>query len=549
MLPLPSGQLAGISNIRARYHALRLNRVVEANTSHRDLYNFVDIVVKPDRLNKLPYRPSFLFSGFTLADMSQLQWSATDLMAFNEWIQQEHQIREIDHVRKRLSTDELALTEKVYSYPDQLYSCLEHRLEMISMHRASPEQWRRTLMNMTRSGIREEEITWSSLLTYLDNMHEQGHRAITREQLLAQIDFSMIRLSLTNEIVTNQACKLDFMEFPTSKSINHSIAPRSIAETSDCCVLRYVDPVHYYKVGYLKRLRGLGKTNSSQQWFALDSMGNPIGDEETNRHRFATKEQAFFSASRHALQHLGVPVDYTHHSRYAHKTLYGGTDYREWLLSLPDYPISHFTSHYYTRNLLVHFRTKERRDTVGRRLLFIEEIQSDWHQSGAMFGYQNRWPGKIAPAPFRREWLSLAMKLLLMHAADDDFDAIAWTRGEIQESHYFKKLSTIKRLYDNEIPRALGRLCNHMGMTIGNTRITTKEPRLQIARHWDKWFLTDKTGSFYTRPRYTQQEAMKVLARHCKQIDLEVPFMLLTGPVKERIKNRGFPLFGEKPVV
>jgi hypothetical protein len=480
--------------------------------------------------------------------MSQLQWSTSDHRVFSDWIQQEQQIREIDQVKRRLSTDERVLSEKVYGYPDRLYSCLHNRLELISMHRASPQQWRRTLMNMTRSGIREEEITWSGLLPYLDYMSEQGHRAITRKQLLAQIDFSMIRLSLSNEIVPAQACKLDFVEIPTSKSISHSIAPRTLIETSDCCVLRYVDPVHYYKVGYLKRLKGSPKEISSRQWFALDSMGNPIGDEETNQVHFETKEQAFFSASRHALQHLGVPVDYSHHSRYEHKTLYGGTDYREWLLSLPDYPLSHFTSHYYTRNLLVHFRTKERIDTLGRRLLFIEEIQSDWHQSGAMFGYQNRWPGKITPAPFRREWLSLAMKLLLMHAAEDDFDAIAWTRGEVQESHYFKKLSTVRRLYDNEIPRALSRLCDCMGPSMGTTRITTKEPRLQIARHWDKWFLTDKTGSFHTRPRYTQQEAMKVLSRHCKQIDLEVPFMLLSESEKTRIKNLSFPLFGEKPV-
>jgi hypothetical protein len=135
-----------------------------------------------------------------------------------------------------------------------------------------------------------------------------------------------------------------------------------------------------------------------------------------------------------------------------------------------------------------------------------------------------------------------------LHAAEDDFDAIAWTRGEIQESHYFKKLSTVKRLYDNEIPRVLRRLCEGLDLAIGSTMIPTKEPRLHIARHWDKWFLTDETGSFYTRPRYTQQEAMQVFSRHCKQIDLAVPVMPLTQLAKERIKNRGFPLFGEKAV-
>ncbi|MES9946624.1 MAG: hypothetical protein ABW080_16850 [Candidatus Thiodiazotropha sp.] len=545
MIPLPSGKVAGISNIRARYHAMRLNREVRTDTTHRDLYGFVDIVVKPERVKSIPYQPSFLFSGHTLADLPQTLWSASDRKAFDAWIQQEQQIREIEQVRKRIIGDEFRLTEREYDYPKRLYSCLQQKLEQVSMNRASPEQWRRTVLNMTRSGIREEEITWSGLLPFLESM-EKETTTLTREQLLAQLDFSIIRLSLTNELVADHVSRLEFSETPTSKLINHSITPRTIKEPSECCVLRYVDPVHYYKIGYLKKQKSWDTPTSSQKWFALDSMGNPIGDENTNQHHYSTKEQAFSAASRHALQHLGIPVDYTHHGRYEHKSLYGGSDYREWLLTLPDYPLTHFISHYYARNLLVHFRTKQRIDTHGRRLLFIEEIQSDWHQAGAMYGYLNRWPGRITPAPFRKEWLGLALKLLLIHAAEHDLEGIAWTRGEIQESHYFKKLSTVRRLYDNEIPRVFGRLCKGLDLSIDSTRISTKEPHLHIARHWDKWFLTNETGSICTRPRYTQQEAMQVLSRHCKQIDLDVPVMLLTEAAKARIRKSGFPLFGEK---
>ncbi|MES9992640.1 MAG: hypothetical protein ABW098_11835 [Candidatus Thiodiazotropha sp.] len=545
MVPLPSGQLAGITNIRARYHALRLNRVAGADTTHRDLYAFVDITIRPQRLHSLPYNPCYLFSGYTLSDLQQIDWSAADRRAFINWIQQEQQVREIEQVRKRIIDNEHPLTEKEYSYPGQLYSSLLRRIEKLSLHRASPRQWKHTLMNMSRSGIRKEELTWSGLLHFLDTMENEETPSITREQLLSQIDFSAIRLSLTNEYAADHAHALELTEIPTSRSINHSLTPRAITNPSDCCVMRYVDPLHYYKVGYLKNVKNRDRIPSSQQWFALDSLGNPIGDEQTNQHHFSTKEQAFSVASRHALQHLGIPVEYRHHSRYEHKSLLGGTDYREWLLTLPDYPLSHFTSHYYARNLLVHFRTKQRVDNVGRRLLFIEEIQSDWHQSGAMHGYLNRWPGKITPAPFRKEWLGLALKLILLHAADQDLDGIAWTGGDIQESHYFKKLSTVKRLYDHEIPRLMKRLGKRWELNLERTSIATKEPRLHIARQWDKWFLTDSSGRFYTRPRYTQQEAMRVMSRHCKRIDLEVPLVTLSESVKERILNHGFPLFGE----
>ena len=117
MIPLPSGKVAGISNIRARYHAMRLNREVRTDTTHRDLYGFVDIVVKPERVKSIPYQPSFLFSGHTLADLPQTLWSASDRKAFDAWIQQEQQIREIEQVRKRVTGDEFRLTEREYDYP------------------------------------------------------------------------------------------------------------------------------------------------------------------------------------------------------------------------------------------------------------------------------------------------------------------------------------------------------------------------------------------------------------------------------------------------
>jgi hypothetical protein len=542
MINLPSGLSAGISGIRARYHALRLNRMVSADTSHRELYGFVDIVVRPDHSNTLPYNPPYLFSGHTLADLHRIPWPASDRKAFDEWIRQEQQIREVDQVRKRLTDQELSLTDREYPYPGRLHSALRKRLERISMYRASPRQWNRTLLNMTRCGIRGDELTWSGLIPFLDRMQLEGVKTVTRDQLLSRIDFSMIRLSLSHEFAADRASRLEFTEIPTSKSINQSIIPRTITEPGDLGILRYVDPVHYYKVGYLKNSNTVC---CSRQWFALDMMGNPIVEDGTGQYLYATRELAFSAASRHALQHLGIPVEYTHHCRYEHKTLHGGSDYREWLLTLPDYPFSHFTSHYYARNLLLHFRTKQRIDTHRRRLLFIEEIQSDWHQCGAMYGYQDRWPGRITPAPFRREWLGLGLKLILMHAAEHDFDAIAWTPGEVQEAHYFKRLSTVRRLYDIEIPKMLRRLGKDWNLMVDGTEIPTKEPRLHIARHWDKWFLTDKTGQFYTRPRFTQQEAMKVMSRHCKRIHLDVPMVMLSPPVRQRIREKAFPLFGE----
>ncbi|MET0065623.1 MAG: hypothetical protein ABW076_04685 [Candidatus Thiodiazotropha sp.] len=549
MIPLPSGKRAGISNIRARYHALRLKRQVTPDTPHLELYDLVDIVTEPARHRQLPYHhhPNFHFSGHTLADLSRLgHWSEDDRRTFLEWLHQETQIRVIEQARNRIVSDDFPARECNYAYPERLYSRLRRQLESITLQRASAEQWRNTLRNLMQSGVRQEEISWSGALPYLTHQEQLGKVSISKQELVEQIDFSAIRLELTQELVSDKKCNLRFEEVPRFNALKELPAEQTLIGADEASVICYLDSLHAYRVGFIVPENRNADIHESPDWFVLDAVGNPVANPSSGAYRFADKSLAFEAATQHALRHAGLPVEFTPCSRYEHKTLCGGDDYREWLLTLPDYPISHFTAHYHARNLLLHFRTKQRCDVNGRRLLFIEEIQSDWHQSGAMHGYLNRWPGRIPPAPFRKEWLGMAVKMLLLHAADLDVDAIAWTAGVVQEAHYGKRMETIRRLYDQEIPRAMTRLCRSWQINLGLTRIRTREHRLQINRERDQWFITDLQGDpFKTPPLNSQREAIRVMAHHCKELVLEVPALFLDPTIKAQILDHGFPLFGE----
>jgi hypothetical protein len=544
MVLLPSGRLAGITSVRARYHALRLNMRISQETPRHELHRLVDIVEGCADHHGLPANSAYLFSGKTLDKRPGLTgWTKEDRCAFEAWLQRETQLREIESVRRRVVPDELPLIVWEFDYPDQLHSALKRRIENVTMLRASPRQWRQTLLNMRRKGIRDEELKWSGLLAFLTKAERQGEIHISREALLARIDFSSIRLCLTNELTSDKSCGLDFMEVKQSTSLNRIGADYRISGPDELGVLRYVDRLHYYKVGYLKQRRTGWR--GEPQWFALDTIGQLI---PATRHApyHASKEAAFRAASEHALQHVGLPVAYTPCCRYEHKTLCGGEDYREWLLTLPDYPVSYYNKHYYERNLLLHFRTKTRQDRQGRRLLFVEEIQSDWHQSGAVKGYQNRWPGELPPAPFTREWIGLALKLILLHAAREGYEGIGWTQGEVQEIHYRQALNSVRRLYDEAIPKYLKRLLRGVaGAELQTTRIQTKEPRLNISRELDKWLVIDSQGAFLTKPKGSQKEAIALMARHCRRIELEVPMVALSEGARRCITKMGFPLFGE----
>lgn len=143
------------------------------------------------------------------------------------------------------------------------------------------------------------------------------------------------------------------------------------------------------------------------------------------------------------------------------------------------------SSHYGQPNILAHVRFNERTDSEGKRVLFIEEIQSDWAQSGRKDGFnttpaekarhdelRKKWldgnlteaetaefdklsesgqykNNGVPSAPFVTStdaWVGLAMKRMIAYAAENGFDRIAWTNGEQQAERYALSKS-IKEVY------------------------------------------------------------------------------------------------------
>ncbi len=149
--------------------------------------------------------------------------------------------------------------------------------------------------------------------------------------------------------------------------------------------------------------------------------------------------------------------------------------------------IAFASPHFNEFNILAHVRMDDRVDAEGDKVLFIEEIQSDWHQQGRVKGYRsptadesarfeeltqlldemanNRDPvtnrivneeewhrlarereeisgrnikewQKVPDAPFKRTWHELAFKRMLRYAAENGYQKIAWTTGAQQVERY-----------------------------------------------------------------------------------------------------------------
>jgi hypothetical protein len=148
----------------------------------------------------------------------------------------------------------------------------------------------------------------------------------------------------------------------------------------------------------------------------------------------------------------------------------GLKDFRENLTSFK-------SQHFDQPNVLAHMRVNDRVDADGKKVLFVEEVQSDWHQAGRKKGYKGdineaakeyrsilkEYGDKLATempaevrarldelrpivsknateavpdAPFKTSWHELALKRAIQLASEGGYDRIAFTTGKTQAERY-----------------------------------------------------------------------------------------------------------------
>lgn len=552
MLELASGKIIDITTDRAKYHALRQHGI-KPDSAHRKLYAVTDIVYRYRDSDGNPLRGwtefDFQYSHYTLESVRRAKdWSDEDKIALSQWLQQDDQRRRIESARSRLVDHHQVFSVKNYSAPEYLFSALKRRLEKLPLQRATAAQWQATVNNMSKSGVRHEEISWTGLDHYLKQ--QAVDTVISKTELINHLNLKNIRLELNIEQVWGVNGGLNFKE--VAQRMLHQPVYRAALKLDDSCVcvLRYVDSCYNYRVGVVKKRGHEHDMALNKYWFALDPYGRAIpNSNQSSEHLklfFESSSAAKLAADAQAREHLGIRSGASTYTRFDHLSLYGGRDYREWTVSLPDFQRTFFGAHFYNHNVLIHIRTTARKDKNGSPILFIEEIQSDWHQSGKRYGYDNTVWGHVANAPFKKEWPALAAKLMLIHASQNGFAGIAWPRGDIQELRYGRELQAIKHHYDTEMPKALNRLGRAFNASVTSTYIETRDPWLNLEKTQDKWRVADGQGKFKTRAKYTSRdEAMAVITRHCRALDLEVPVFYLTDQLNHQIMSRGLPLFGE----
>lgn len=320
--------------------------------------------------------------------------------------------------------------------------------------------------NAAKLGVKKDEIKWSGLDDWLKL---QGRNKVTQDQ---------VRQFLSENGVKVTDVELGDLPAVTATAIHDGARFGEYtvyaSDRDDTWIIQHQDP-------QTRRIRQVDEVSSD--WAAADSINE--------------------------LTENNSPV------RYRDYQLPGGENYKEMLITLPrvepltdeQMAMQMFdrrfdelnidnredvrravrastttfkSSHFNQPNILAHLRFNERTDETGAKVMFLEEVQSDWGEkgrkegfgvktgfrvvepSGQLFGEysteadardalsrakagsvvepSDQTYGQNTPqAPFvtdTKAWVGLGLKRAIAYAVDHGFDRIAWTTGDQQAARY-----------------------------------------------------------------------------------------------------------------
>jgi hypothetical protein len=425
-----------------------------------------------------------------------------------------------------------AADDDVFGVP-HVFSTLRHRLQSMGKAIAESGQWLKTIGNFQKKGLRTEEFDCSNLLPELAALDDEGKK-ISAVELADLCDFKELRLSVVPVVDVAQR-QLSFTKPPSRKLLRTRNLPKALMGLPRE-VARF-DPVLGYRLEQVEHQTLWG---AERNWQAVTYRGKVIRS-PNKRSVFQTETAAAAMAASHARLHYPKRVALGHFGAFAWN---GGESYREWLITLPYHPAYYLGDHFEVRNVLAHVRCDVRQGALGEQILMLQEVQSDWAQSARRAISQGELDAEDAQRPpFMKEWSALAMKLMLLHAAHQGLDGVAWTRGNHQVSRYGGLGATgLRELYDRTLPSEVNRImkpsgvqCETLGVYVpANFRITQTELGYEVYSP-----ANDLLGT-----AQTLEDAEQFKPDGAHELLYEVHGVRLPQSTRKAILHCGFPAWG-----
>ena len=361
-------------------------------------------------------------------------------------------------------------------------------------------------------GVKNEEIKWSGIETLLE-----GKKSVTKAELQEFVSGSQLQIE---ENTLSEDYKIDYTEEESSELdfISELISEKweemntlweeKFGEEIPWEIRFADDDTHRLRKALEKRFK-----NNDKDYSFYDNISKGISEIER--------------ANLRLLDIVGIAEERTNNegnvkSKWHDYKLDGGRNYREITFKLPnsEYSNTAMQAHWgdNAKGILAHARIQDF-DVDGKKMLFIEEIQSDWHNEGAKRGYakkddadirakrqelenyiksrlgkensaeeitkiqearaeyirlgQNMSNANAIPdAPFKDNYHEYVLKTLIRMAAEQGYDSIGWTPADIQSKRWSGEYAEGYRIeYDQDIPKFLNKYGKKWGAKVGKASL------------------------------------------------------------------------------
>lgn len=361
-----------------------------------------------------------------------------------------------------------------------LYSELENKIQAGSP-KAPAASWKAYINGLKQKGVKPEEIEWSGVMDWLDlqkgtvtkedltNYLKQGGVQV-EETVLGQVPTQNLKVVESSEgwnIVNQQGYIIDTYP-PNDMGREDAERAANVRESKAFSNTKFGGYTLPGGENYREVLLTLPTKKPKAKTYSYEEAQNQITQFQ-NPIEVVDKNGKFVKniTSDWALNDNKAKIDS------------GEYTLREYVY--PDEKSQYRTGHWDQPNILAHIRVNDRTDSDGKKVLFVEEIQSDWGQEGKKRGFAGKPTGKnaeyqrllkqfenntlpdseydrfyelqdelggglaaeqqgsIPAAPFVTKtegWLNLALKRIMVMASEEGYDRVAFVNGEQSADRY-----------------------------------------------------------------------------------------------------------------
>ena len=390
-------------------------------------------------------------------------------------------------VERKGATDTLARAGAELSIPNEpFYSELAHQIEVVPMNGGSVEAWRNFLKSLPQKGVKADEIAW----TGIDDWLQLQTGRVTRTQVLDYLNANGVKVTETVlgglPLGAWNVVDADGQEYGPFTSQQEAKAWESRTRQSWESMRRVTFAKDESPDTKFAQYQLPGGTNYREVLLTLPSKASvgrkAIFDEYQPRIDAAYK---VLDAARglDARDKAQTELERLQDERNARADKEAGVVGKDTFKS----------GHWDQPNVLAHIRLNDRTYADGKRVLFVEEIQSDWGQAGKKKGFADPAKKRVAvkkstgdqetvarfatadeaqayidahpgdrltswvlpaddgppSAPFVGKtdaWVALALKRVVKMAVDGGYDRVAFVTGEQSAERYSlsKQVHSIK---------------------------------------------------------------------------------------------------------